>query len=224
MNTNKKHIHQMLLVIAIVMLSCTSTLSPALPTQAPGSIETYIAMTYDVIATQTAAFLPSTTPTASLTPLPSNTPTETPTLTPTVIFILDTVTSSPTFTPIPTDTPVESPTPKSGGGTEEYQCAVISTSPETIKVKKSFDGKWTVKNTGTKDWGAGSVDYIYLSGAEIHDHATYDLKTSVNAGDTATIIVDMTAPKKAGYYTTTWSLRTGNLEFCRMPLTIYVSN
>jgi hypothetical protein len=34
----------------------------------------------------------------------------------------------------------------------------------------------------------------------------------------------MTAPKKAGYYTTTWSLRTGNLEFCRMPLTIYVSN
>jgi hypothetical protein len=67
------------------------------------------------------------------------------------------------------------------------------------------------------------VDYVYESGNPLQKNEDiYDLPRPVTPDHEITLRVDMVAPKTAGIYTTTWSVRSGSVTLCRMPVTITV--
>ena len=206
-----------------MVLACVvPSLATPLPPSDPAAISTFIAQTVNAASTQTARVLPTSTSTPTTTPTPRNTDTPTPTATATVLFIL----SSPTSLVIPTFTAVSS-----GGGTssgtssDNYACQVVSVSPAngtSFKPRDDFDAVWKVKNIGQKNWDKNGVDYFYSSGTVLHKKSAYDMSANVPVGSTTDIIVDMSAPKDAGSYSTTWSLRAGSKTFCNLNLRITV--
>ncbi|HSJ88827.1 MAG TPA: NBR1-Ig-like domain-containing protein [Anaerolineales bacterium] len=219
-----------LAILALVM-ACVPSLAAPLPTANPNEINTFIAETANAAGNQTAAALPSSTPTATITPTPRNTDTVTPTFTSTVIFII----SSPTKVLPPTLVIIPNGGGGGGGGggsgsgggssSADFACQIVSVSPAngtSFNTRDNFDATWRVKNTGTKNWDRNSVDFIYLSGAKIHKVAGYDLRQTINSGQTTDLGVDMVAPKDPGTYATTWTLMVGNKTFCNMSLTIVV--
>ena len=193
----------------VLIMACVPTVAvPSVPTADPNAISTYIVQTANAAITQTAAAMPTLTPTATFTSTPRNTDTPEPTATPTVIFHFFTATPI-----VPT------------GSNQSYACDVMSTTPAngtTFKSRTGFDAVWQVKNTGKKEWDRTTVDYAYLSGDKFHKVAAYDLTTTVARGDTTLLVADMQAPKNAGTYTTTWSLRVGSQTFCPVSLSITV--
>lgn len=203
----------MLIVITACVLPSVG--APVVPTIDPGAVQTYIAQTANAAATQTVAALPTSTPTATFTPTPRNTDTATPTPTNTVIFLLK------------TSTPLIPPTvPGSGGGSASgFSCEVVSQYPgfgTVFSPRTSFDATFTVKNTGSKTWDRNSVDFIYLSGDQIHRVSGYDLDKDVKVGQNITLSVSMQAPKTAANYSTYWTLRSGSANFCRLTVVINV--
>jgi hypothetical protein len=88
--------------------------------------------------------------------------------------------------------------------------------------RNDFDAVWRVRNNGQRNWDRNSIDFIYDSGEKIHKVAGYDLSSNVRTGDTIDLGVDMVAPRDPGTYSTTWTLRVGDREFCKMSLTIVV--
>jgi hypothetical protein len=111
-----------------------------------------------------------------------------------------------------------------GGSVAQSGCEIISVSPDGALGKyDEFDAVWVIKNTSYYSWAASAVDYQYESGAALQKYyALYDLTKTVAPDHQVTIRVDMVAPKYAGSYTTTWSLRQGSTTLCRMPITITV--
>lgn len=184
------------------------------PTAAPGAVETIVAGTAGAAQTQTAVLIPAT-PTATSTPTVTRTATVTPTMTPTFLWLWKTATPRVAATLTPTDEPP--------GG--EFSCRLIDQDPEDgSKLSKNtdFDAVWEVRNTGTRTWDAGSVDFIYISGRKMHEEAAYDLPRKVNPDATIDLIVDMTTPKTAGTYKVEWALRRGDTEFCFVNMSIVV--
>lgn len=202
--------------LALIMACVVPTLAqPSVPTVDPGAVNTFIAQTVVAASTRTAAALPSLTPTVTLTPT-QNTETPEPTATSTVIFIL----SSPTPLVIPTFT-------QSGGGSssDNYACRITRVSPANgsrFNPRDDFDAVWTVTNIGQKNWDRNSVDYIFSSGDKLHKISGYDLDKNTQVGNSIDLGVDMQAPKNSGTYTTTWTMRSGDKEFCTLTLTINV--
>jgi hypothetical protein len=189
----------------------------------PNEISTIIVSTANAAATQTVAAMPTATFTPSVTPTrPTETPS--PTETPTVIFIL----SSPTQIVVPTFTFVSSGGSGSGGNgssSDNYACQILSINPAngtTMKQDTDFDAVWKVKNIGQKTWDQNSVDFVYDSGTDMAKKDGYDLSGNVKSGQEISLGADMVAPTKNGNYTTTWTLRVGSDEFCKMSLTINV--
>lgn len=123
--------------------------------------------------------------------------------------------------------PVLSVSVESASAEKDYACALVSQKPKDwtkMQRRHIFDATWTVRNTGSKNWGTGSVDLKYISGAKIHTHGNaYDLAKDVGPGKRATLIVDMVSPKTKGYYTAVWGLYRGNQVFCRLSVTINVN-
>lgn len=110
---------------------------------------------------------------------------------------------------------------------KEYSCAIVSQSPKdwtTFKPRRIFDAKWTVRNTGSRTWSASGTDLLYLGGTKMQTHGdVFDLSKSVAPQGKITLIVDMNAPKKAGYYTTYWGLSNNSSKaFCRFYLILKV--
>lgn len=212
--------------VAIVMvMACVPAVATPLPTADPNVINLFIAQTANAAASQTAAVLPTSTFTETPTPTPESTSTPSPTFTSTVIFIL----SSPTRFTIPTLPNTTGGGGSTGGGgatsPDNYACQVISVDPANgtaFRPRTDFDATWRVKNVGQKEWGGGTVDVVYDSGAKMHKIAGYDLNVNVKVGDTISIAVDMQSPSNAGSYTTHWVLRASANVFCRMTLTINV--
>lgn len=210
-----------LVTVVVLVMACVPTFAAPFPTVDPNAVNTFIAQTVDAASTQTAAAQPTSTFTPTITPTrPTDTPS--PTVTSTVIFIL----STPTQPVIPTFTFVSS-----GGGSgnglssDNYACQVISVSPANgtrFNARDDFDAVWRVRNNGQRNWDRNSVDFIYDSGDRIHKVSGYDLSSNVRSGDTTNLGADMEAPRDPGTYTTYWTLRVGNNEFCRMSLTINV--
>lgn len=202
--------------LTLIMACVVPTLAqPSVPTVNPGAVNTFIAQTVVAASTRTAAALPSLTPTATLTPT-QNTETPEPSATNTVIFIL----SSPTPLVIPTFT-------QSGGGSssDNYACRITRVSPANgsrFNPRDDFDAVWTVTNIGQKNWDRNSVDYIFSSGDKLHKISGYDLDKNTQVGNSIDLGVDMQAPKNSGTYTTTWTMRSGDKEFCTLTLTINV--
>ncbi len=153
---------------------------------------------------------PSATPRPSSTPLPTSTS-----------FVLPSATITLTPTPTETETPTASPT------SSAYQCDVVSSFPDynqSFPPGGDFDGRWTLRNTGTERWG-DNVDLIYISGARFQTggDAVDIVKSSVVTGETTDVIVDMLAPRDPGTYKTVWRLRSSNTTFCEVTLQIIVN-
>jgi Ig-like domain-containing protein len=202
------------LATLVAVMACVPTVvaPPSMPTTDPNAINTYIVQTANVASSQTAAVLPTSTPTGTFTPTPRNTDTPEPTATATVLFLF--YTSTPVVLP---GTDVAS--------SKSYACEVMSVTPAdgtTFASRAAFDAAWKVKNIGKRDWDHNSVDYAYLSGDKFHKVATYDLDTTLAAGEIRTLVVAMQAPKNPGTYTTNWTLRISAVNFCTMSLTIVV--
>jgi hypothetical protein len=201
--------------LALIMACVPQLAAPPIPTVDPGAVNTFIAQTVVVAGSQTAAAMPSLTPSPTLTPTVA-TETPLPTATSTVIFVL----STPTPLVIPTFTNVSS-----GNSNENLSCQVTRVSPangSTFNPRDDFDAVWTVRNNGQRNWERRNIDYIYSSGDKIHKVSGYDLSENVRTGNSIDLGVDMQAPKNEGTYTTTWTMRSGDKTFCSLTLTIVV--
>jgi hypothetical protein len=216
MNRRNNRIFPFLIVTALV-LACAPTLVPAsapAPTFDPNSINTAIALTAEVAATQTALMIPPTlSPTVTM--FPTKTPPASETPTPTFLFIL------PTWT-VATSTP----TLDASGNGAKFVCRVDSQTPadKTVFAQgANFDARWVVTNIGSEAWDSSSADYRYSNGDKIHKAAIYDMNLSVPAGRQTEIAVAMKAPGSPGTYTTTWKINIGKNIFCPMSVTIIVN-
>jgi len=206
------------LSIILILFACElpAFVSPAVTPQ-PGSLETIIVQTVGAAQSQTAQYFPSPTRTPTETLPPTNTPTETPTPTETFVFIFPTSTSTRTATPTEDVLLDEN---------EDPDCRLISRKPVIDKVfdpQTDFDARWEIENISESLWNSDNIDYIYYSGRKMHRQAAYDLPQNVAPGETVTIIVDMLTPKKEGNYSTTWTLRSNQGEFCKLSISIVVS-
>jgi hypothetical protein len=198
-----------LLVIGLLLACAPVTVSTrpvAPPTFDPLSLNTVIAQTAGAAATQTFVLQPTLTPTMTIT----RTPTEIPSSTPTFLFII----STPT---------VPSLTPTLEISSNPFACRLVSQDPANNSIvgkNADFAVLWRVINVGANAWDANSVDYHYFSGDKIHKASVYDLSASVPTGGQIDIIVNMKAPKKEDTYLTTWALRVGKQDFCKLHLAI----
>ena len=226
MSTRKAKLMYLFTTIAFILACVPAIPITPYPTTDPNELNTVIVLTANAASTQTAAAQPTATFTPSMTPTqPTQTPS--PTATSTVIFIL----STPTQIVVPTFTLISSSGSGSGSGgsngssSDPYACQILSVNPAngtTMKQDTDFDATWKVKNTGTKTWDQNSVDFVYDSGTDMGKRDGYDLNSSVKSGQEISLSADMIAPTKNGNYTTTWTLRVGSDEFCKMSLTINV--
>ena len=223
MSTRKTKLLYLLTAIAFVM-ACGPAIATPFPTADPNELNTIIAQTANAALSQTAAAMPTATFTPTLTPTRPS-PTSSPTATSTVIFVL----STPTLQVIPTFTFISSGGggSSSGGGTSSanYACQILSVNPangSSMNGQTDFDAIWSVKNTGQKTWDKNSVDFVYDSGTKMNKVAGYDLDSNVSSGSTTSLGADMEAPKNSGNYTTTFTLKVGDNEFCKMSITINV--
>ena len=224
MSTRKAKFLYLFTTIAFILACVPALPLTPYPTTDPNEINTIIVSTANAANSQTAAAMPTATFTPSITPTHS-TDTPSPTATSTVIFVLFT----PTQIVVPTFTLISGGGSGSGGSngssSDPYACQIISVSPAngtTMKQDTDFDATWKVKNTGTKTWDQNSVDFIFDSGTDMGKRDGYDLNSNVKSGQETSLTADMIAPTKNGNYTTTWTLKSGSTEFCKMSLTINV--
>jgi hypothetical protein len=192
----------------------------AAPTAAPTALPTSTTMptidiqpTFAAVSTQAVATafanLTQNAPTATFTPAATQTPAVTSTFTPT-----------PTRVFIPW---TQTPTPTQAA----FTCTVTGVSPNsgaTLKVDQDFDGKWTVKNSGTKTWTAAVADFRYISGDKFQQSADIvDLGSNVAPNGSFTVTVDMKAPSSDGDYATTWGLFLDDGSVCELSMNIHVT-
>jgi len=199
-----------------VIMACVPVLSapPPAPTLDPGAINTYIAETANAASTQTAQAAPTSTPTATSTstPRPSDTPEPT-------------VTSFVWIVKSPTNQISAALTAGSLRSSENYACLPITMDPsnwESFPPRKNFEATWRVKNIGKKAWDKEDVDFVYSSGDKFHKVSGYDFKKTLEPGVIGDLTVAMQSPKNPGNYTTTWAIKVGSDEFCKLTLSIIV--
>jgi len=203
------------------LTGCSAITEPLPPTPDPlvveetvEAVKTHAAETVIAELTQNAPL-----PTETVEPSPTMPPTEEPTPIPPT----STATSAPivlptaTFIPLPTQTPTPS----------ALACSIVSQSPASganLKVKTDFDLVVKVKNTGTKDWDKHVVDFFYVSGTKFQSYVDIiDFPDHVPAGKEITLIIDMTAPDKAGTYTAVWAVGEGSTRYCLVNINVSVT-
>jgi Ig-like domain from next to BRCA1 gene len=212
-STRKTKLLVWVTALALIMACAPALATPSVPTMDPGAVGTFIAQTVEAASTQTAASIPSFTPSPTVTPTVV-TETPLPTATSTIIFVL----STPTSLIPPTSTNAVT-------SSQNYSCQITRVSPANgtrYNPRDDFDAVWTVRNNGQKNWDRNTVDYVYSSGDKIHKVSGYDLPENVKTGNSTDLGVDMQAPKNSGTYTTTWTMRAGSKTFCTLTLTIVV--
>lgn len=204
-------------IVALALAGCSPT-----PTPTPTLIPTIdVQPTLNAVSTQSAQ-----TVVAALT---LNAPTATP--------VVPTDTPAPTNTPAPTDTPAPTatetrafiPWTKTPTATAVvYGCTVTAVSPvsdATLTVNQDFDGKWTVKNSGTETWHAGNTDIRFIEGTSFQQGGdVYDLGNDVAPNGTYTIAIDMKAPGSDGTYSASWGIYLEDGSVCTLNLKFNVKN
>lgn len=222
-----------LFTVIMVSLACAlpgiSVAEPAsLPTFDSNSVEIMIAETAAAAQTQTAVNLPTFTHT----PRPTHTPSITPSFTPTFIYFLSTFTPIPTYTvpvtisPAPADEDGED---EDGGKEEkrdprkmtgkEWTCSVLYITPPKGFVfgpNVRFNVKWTLFNTGTKEWPNYGVDLVYEGGLRHEGTKIQDFGISVPPGGEIQVGAVFITPNKEGEFSTFFTLQVGKREFCHL--------
>jgi hypothetical protein len=214
-------IFSLLLVAVLAIAGCSPTGSLMEPTPDSQVIEQTVQAVKTQAAETVIAELTASAPEPTETAMPSPTPPP-PTEEPTPLPPLPTATLAPviptaTFIPLPTMTSTPS----------AYSCTVISQSPAndaTLKVKEDFDLVVKVKNNGTKDWDKHIVDFYHASGTKFQSYVDIiDLPEHVQADKDITLVIDMTAPDKAGTYTASWVVGEGATKYCTVNMSIKVT-
>jgi len=213
--------------VFIVSLACAipgiSVPEPApLPTFDHNSIEIMIAETAVAAQTQTAINLP----TATHTPRPTHTPSITPSFTPTFIYFLSTFTPIPTYTLPVTVAPEEGEDgkkedrrdPRAMTG-KEWTCSTLYITPPKGFIfgpNVRFNVKWTLFNSGTKEWPNYGVDLVYEGGLRHEGTKIQDFGITVPPGGEIQVGAVFITPRKAGEYSTFFTLLVGKREFCHL--------
>ena len=206
-----------LLAVVILLAACAPVSvsddgSKIDATQAAQMIEDAVAKALaDAQATADAAAAAAPQPTATLATIE-----EAPTATPVPV--------QPTLTPFPTVTPYVI-APSSGGTTTtytpEYDCTMTVRKPAdntVLRPNDDFDINWTLKNTGTATWAAGT-DINYNAGPSLSATTFLQITGAVAPGESVSFILDATAPSKEGSYIMNWKIQGG---FCYPYMAIIV--
>lgn len=172
----------LLLLVSLILAACSS------PTpQVDQALNSTGATT--VIATDTAASIPTATPTKTATP---------------------TVQPSATATQIPTESPTMIPEPTSTNVACLNKAELVrhlSVSDGTILLPGLFFSKaWRVKNTGTCTW---TTDYMFVfeNGADFRSPGETAITQVVKPGETMDIQVLLMTPYTPAVYQANWMLR-----------------
>ena len=203
--------------LALSLAACSALpLRPAAPESAAvPSASKHAKRTRSPAAKRTATPSPSKAPKRTRSPKPSATPEALQSPGPTASGSLTSLT--------PTNlVPSRAPTPTIPS---ELDCKLIWQSPSnraSFAPLQKFSVGWNVKNNGTSAWDAGSVEFVYLGGAKLHNDGGFQLDRTVAPGERIVLSVAMKAPRNSTKYTTYWGLRQGDTFFCRLMLTIYV--
>jgi hypothetical protein len=191
--------------LALALLACNAVLPPSpSPTTAPAF---------------TSTNTPEPTPSRTPVPIPSTTRWK-PVLSALPPLL---VTLGPTLTPAATLTPqlsFRTATPPVG-----LACRLDWKSPGNgyeLDPDERFTAGWKLTNTGIETWTPGNVIFTYVSGAQLHNDAVVQLDRSVPTGSSVILSARMRAPENSTLYSTYWSLRQGDVFFCRVSVTIYV--
>lgn len=186
----------------LLLLSACGPEAPA-PTQDPALVNQVIEQAVQLTVAAQNLETAQAVPPATETPLPTNT------VMPTVELAL------PTATPFVVVPPTSASSGGSGGGgttiKPEYACDIIHQRPfdyEEFAKGDDFDVRWTFVNTGTKLWRAGT-DLKYQSGEQMTTTTLLELP-QIDPGDQYEVILDATAPSKAGQYVMAWSVEGVN--------------
>jgi len=197
MNKSKGRILFSAMAVIFILAACVPA-QPQPPTQdaeeVANQIATSVALTVAAQNTQTESARPTDT-------LPS-TPTEVPT-----------EVVAPTLVALPTATPfvVVPPTVVSGGGgggtttQKEYACDIIRRRPfdnTFFQPGDTFDIKWTIVNTGTRNIRAGT-DVKFAIGTQMTGVTRVELP-EMKPGDQYELTFDATAPTTEGHHVMTW--------------------
>ena len=197
MNKSKGRILFSAMAVIFILAACVPA-QPQPPTEdaeeVANQVATSVALTVAAQNTQTEAARPTDTP--------PSTPTEVPT-----------EVVAPTLVALPTATPlvVVPPTVVSGGGgggtttQKEYACDIIRRRPfdnTFFQPGDTFDIKWTIVNTGTRNIRAGT-DVKFAIGTQMTGVTRVELP-EMKPGDQYELTFDATAPTTEGHHVMTW--------------------
>jgi hypothetical protein len=133
----------------------------------------------------------------------------------------------PVFTATFTRTPTSNATATNTHTPSPLACEVVKVEPRAgskLPYRNDFDARFTLKNTGTKDWKADNVDLRYASGEKMQKYAdAVDMKSDTATGKEYTFAVDMLAPENPGTYRATWNLVESGTLICSVSLEIQVT-
>jgi hypothetical protein len=187
------------LAVAFILAACAPAPAPA--TQDASQIEAQIAAAVAATVSAQQTEIAAAQPEASSTPetIPATNTPVLPTATP---FVIATATS------------FSSGGGGGGGGSTKakYACDVIHQRPydnSTFRRGDPFDIKWTIVNTGTATWPAGT-DFQYFSGPKMTTTTFLELP-EMKPGDQYDVRFDANAPDAKGFQVMTWKVQGG---FC----------
>jgi len=228
----------MLLMTTLMLAACNVGATPA-PTVDINAINTA------AVATAMGQISAQLTQTALA--APSNTPPPTPTNTPIPLAALPTTGAGTAATAgvsgaLPTlsfnNTPSTGLTPISGSPVAPVSTAPLGdacnnsayiadvTIPDgtVLSPGEDFDKIWRVQNTGTCTWDDG-YKLVFIAGDRALDPVSFEITRTedfVDAGETADLGVDLTAPIAEGSYAATWKMQTDAGVFFGTPLTVVI--
>ena len=198
MNISKDRILFSTMAVIFILAACVPA-QPQLPTQDAGQvanqIATSVALTVAAQNTQTEAARPTDTP--------PPTPTEVVAPTPTLAVEIATATAIVVVPPTVAS--------GSGGGVttinKDYACDIIRRRPfdnTYYRPGDTFDIKWTIVNTGTRNIRAGT-DLKFTIGTQMTGVTRVELP-EMKPGDQYEVIFDATAPTTEGHHVMTWAV------------------
>jgi hypothetical protein len=201
--------------LLVLIAACVPQAAPQAvePTPDMNLIRTEVAATIQAQYTQEALSKPSVEPTIDATYTPwVITATFEPTSTSVVVI--------PSFTPVVSSSGgVAAPTKVPGPARLTSQSPYDGTK---FKPGESFDGVFTIQNTGTKNWNM-SYYIRNVSGSLVPVQTQVMIGKIVNIGEYITFTVDYVAPGTGGTHTSNWELVDDNgAVILRFYLTINV--